>query len=96
MHDESHPHGKKLPTDRVYRVRVVAAFLTVRASLHKLECFRDILEEHAYRLTDRRSLSDLVPFILTEEQTKIRGETTDSNVLRMGDTIEKYRCNQYF
>ena len=31
--------------------------------LAKIDHFRDILEEHAYRLSDRRGMSDLIPFI---------------------------------
>ena len=75
MHDQSHSRGETLSTDqRVYKVKVVTAFLRAGLSLSKLECFRDILEEHAYRLTDRWRMSDLISFILTGEQTKIKGE----------------------
>ena len=80
-HDESHPRGETLPTDqRVYRVKVVTAFLRAGVPLSKLECFRDILEEYAYRLTDRHYMSDLVPFILMEEQAKIKQEIEGKDV----------------
>ena len=48
----------------------------VRAAvpLNKLDCFRDLPEERACRLTDRRHMSDLVPFILKEEQSRIQKE----------------------
>ena len=42
--------------------------------MSKIDCFRDILEEHAYRLTDRRRMLDLVPFILKDEQEKLKDE----------------------
>ena len=42
--------------------------------LHKLVYFRDLLEENAFRLTDRRHMSDLIPFILEEEQARIKNE----------------------
>ena len=35
--------------------------------LNKIDLFRDILEENAYRLTDRRNMSDYVPFIKDEQ-----------------------------
>ena len=47
--------------------------------------FRDILEEHAYRITDSWHISDLVPFIPTEEQTKIKGEIAGRDVLVISD-----------
>ena len=82
-HDESHPRGETLPIDqRVYRVKVVTFFLRAGVPLSKLESFRDILEEHAYRLTDRHytGMSDLVPFILTKEQAKIKQEIEGKDV----------------
>lgn len=75
LHDSSHPCGETLPaSQRVYRVKVVSAFLRAGVPLGKLSCFRDLLEEHAYRLTDRRHMSDLVPVILSDEQKKIKSE----------------------
>ncbi len=46
--------------------------------LAKLDLFRDILEENAFQLTDRRHMSDLVPFILTQEQADVKSENTGS------------------
>ena len=88
-HDESHPRGETLPTGQwVYRVKVGTSFLRAGVPLSKLECFRDILEEHAYRLTDRRHMSDLVPFILTEKQARIKRkiEGRDVSVIFDGTT----------
>ena len=77
VYDESRPRGETLPTDqRVYRVKVVTAFLKAGVPLSKIDCFRDLLEERAFRLTDRRHLADLVPFILKDEQEKLKNEIT--------------------
>ena len=73
--EESHLRGETLPdSQQVYRVKVVTCFLRAAVPLRKLDCFRELLEEHAYRLSDRRHLSDLIPFIHSEEELKIRGE----------------------
>lgn len=73
--EQEHPRGETLPADqRVYRIKVVTAFLKAGVPLAKLDHFRDILEENAYRLSDRRGMSDLIPFILSEEIKCIRDE----------------------
>ena len=78
---EVHQRGESLPLDqRVYRVTVVRSFLRAAVPLNKLDCFRDLLEENAYHLSDRRHMSDLVPFILKEEQCRIRKEIADKHV----------------
>ena len=46
----------------------------------KLEHFRGLLEEHAYWLSDCRGMSDLIPFIRTEEQKKIKAELQGKKV----------------
>ncbi len=46
----------------------------------KLECFRELLEENAFRLVDKRYLLDLIPFILKEEQAYVRQEIADKPV----------------
>ena len=57
VHDKTHPRGETIPTtQRVYRVKVVTTFLKAGIPLNKIDCFRDLLEEHAYRLTDRRHI----------------------------------------
>ena len=97
-HDKSHPGGETLPTEqRVYRVKVVKSFLRAGVPLSKIECFRDILEEHAYQLTDRHHMTDLVPFILTEGQARIKREIEGKDVsvifhdtTRLGEAI--YGC----
>ena len=70
---QSHPKGESLPIQhRVYRVKVMNALLRAGIPLQKLDYFRDILEESGYSLTDRRHMSDLTPFILAEEQAKVK------------------------
>ena len=75
---KEHLKGETLPQQQqVFCVKVVTAFLRAAVPLSKLESFRDLLEEGAYRLTDRRNMSDLVPFILKQEQqlhTEISGK----------------------
>ena len=44
-----------------HSVKVVSAFLRAGVPLSKLQSFKELLEEGRYRLTDRRSLFDLVP-----------------------------------
>ena len=68
---QEHPRGETLSQDqRLYRINVVTAFLKAGVPLAKIDHFRDILEEHAYRLSDRRGMSDLIPFILSEQIKK--------------------------
>lgn len=74
---EVHLRGETLPVaQQVYRVKVVTALLRAGIPLSKLDSFRDILEENAYRLSDRRHMFDLVPFILKEEEGRIQNEIT--------------------
>ncbi len=48
--------------------------------MSKISCFRDLLEENAYRLTDRRSMFDYIPFILKEEEARMRAEIQDTHL----------------
>lgn len=59
---------------QVYRIKVVTAFLKAGVPLSKIDSFRELLEENAYRLTDRRNMHDYVPFILKDEENRIRQE----------------------
>ena len=63
-----HPVGEKLPeSTRIYRVKVVTAFLKAGVPLSKVDSFRDIFEEHAFSLCDSSKLRQLIPFILDKE-----------------------------
>ena len=65
--DECHLHVETLPLEQqVFRVKVVRLFLRAAVALNKLDCFRDLLEEHAWRLTDGCHISHLVAFLLKE------------------------------
>ena len=65
---EVRPVGETLPeSQRVFRVKVVSAFLRAGVPLSKLHHFREVLEQHAYRLADRRGMYDLIPFVLADE-----------------------------
>ena len=62
---QDHPRGETLSKDqRVYRINVATAFLKPGVLLAN---FRDILEEHAYRLSDRRGM---------RSETNQRGQTS--------------------
>ena len=79
--EESHLRGETLPPNQqVYRVRVLTCFLRAGVPLHKYEHFRDLLEENALRLSDRRHMSDLIPFVLKEEQQRIKQEISSKYV----------------
>ena len=58
-----HPSGE---THKLYRIKVVTAFMTAGVPLSKVEFFRPILEENAYRLCERRGLFDLVFSLLLD------------------------------
>ena len=78
---QEHPRGETLSQDqRIYRINVVTSFLKAGVPLAKIDHFRDILEVHAYRLSDRRGISDLIPFILTEEIEQIKKEISGKHV----------------
>ena len=70
MYNEKHHlRGEILPdSQQVYHVQVVTCFLKVAVHLHKLDCFHELPEKHAYQLTDRHHLST---FIRSEEESKI-------------------------
>ena len=48
--------------------------------LNKIDSFRDLLEEHAFALTNSTKLRQLLPFILHEEISRLRKEITDRYV----------------
>ena len=78
---EVHPVGESLPeAHKLWRVKVVTTFLKAGVPLGKVDKFRGLLEEHAYSLSDRRGMSDLIPFIQCEEQQQIKAELQGKNV----------------
>ena len=78
---EVHARGETLPeSHRVYRVKALMTFLRAGVPLNKIEHFRPLLEEHAYSLGGRRAISDLIPFVLQSERTKLKEEITGREV----------------
>ena len=70
---EVHGQGETLPEQQqVFRVKVVKSFLQAGVPLGKIDHFRALFEETGYRLTDKRFLFDLIPFILEEEKARIK------------------------
>lgn len=66
--NEVHPRGEMLPEQQqVYHVKVVSAFLKAGLPLSKVDKFRDCFEKNALRLTDRRGMHDIIPFIFRIE-----------------------------
>jgi len=63
---------------QVFRVKVVTAF---HFCCHPPEQAWDLIEEGAYQLTDLRHMSDLVPFVLKQEQQQLHAEISVSSCL---------------
>ena len=56
--------------------------------------FRSLLEEHAYGLSDRHGMSDLIPFIQSEEQQQIKAELQGKKVWYIFDGTTRLFCHQ--
>ena len=66
----THLVGETLPMEqRVYKLKVVKTFLREAVPISKVDAFRD-----SFRLTDRRHMCDLIPFIITQEKADIKAE----------------------
>ena len=71
----THPVRESLSEEvRVHRVKVVTTFLKARVPLSKLDTFRELLEENAYRFSDSTNLYSLIPFVRQQEQASIQKE----------------------
>ena len=58
---EVHPSGETLSeVHKLWRVKVVTTFMKAGVPLAKVDHFRELLEENAYSLTDRRGICDLI------------------------------------
>ena len=78
---EHHPRGETLPEfQQVYRIRVTRTFLQAGVPMNKLPIFRSILEENGHRLSDKRFMLDLVPFLLEEEEKTLKGLIQDKHL----------------
>ena len=81
FNESNHPRGETLPIEhQAYRVKVVRTFLGAAVPLNKLDKFRNLLEESAFSLSDRRHMSDHIPFILAEERAMLKRELTNKHV----------------
>ena len=80
--DKNHPSGETLPeAQRVFRVQVVVLFLKKGVPLNKLEEFREVMEQNAYRrLADRHGTCDLISIVFKKEQNTIKAEILGENV----------------
>ena len=74
-------------------------FIRTAVPLSKLDIFRELLEENAYRLTDCHHISDLVPLVLSQEVAKIKEEIADRPVFvvfdgttRLGEAMAVVLC----
>ena len=76
-----HPKGETLSDNtRVYRVKVVRAFLRAGVPLQKIDSFRELLEESAFSLSSSQHMRDLIPFIRSEEQRQTMEELRGRDV----------------
>ena len=67
--EQIHGRGETLPElQQAFRVKVVKTFLQAGVPLGKVDQFHTLFEETGYRLTDKRFLFDLIPFILEDER----------------------------
>ena len=79
--NEASPRGETLPeSHKLYRIKVVTAFLKSGIPLQKVDGLREVLECGGYRLTDARGMCDLVPFVRTKEESKIKEELSEKSV----------------
>ena len=79
--EKTHQEGESLPiSQQVYRVKVVTAFLQAGIPINKVNCFRQLLEENAYRLTDRSHMANLIAFIVEQEKHLVKQEIGSRSV----------------
>ena len=76
-----HPIGETISEEvRVYTIKIVTSFLKSGVPLSKIDCFRDLLEENAFRLSQASSLSQLVPFIHQQEQISVKNQIDQQEI----------------
>ncbi|KAK3734379.1 hypothetical protein QZH41_007564 [Actinostola sp. cb2023] len=78
---EHHPKGETLPTStRVFRIKVVQAFLKSGTPLNRLEFFREIFEEAGMSLSSSSNMRQLIPFVLEEEYKCLEREIKGKDI----------------
>ena len=67
---EVNPVGETLPDSVcIFRIKiVVTSFMKAGIPINKVDCFHEVFEENAYRLTSSQNLRQLVPFIHNQEK----------------------------
>lgn len=74
-------HFRILPDSvRVYRLKVLSCFMKAGVPINKMDCFRNILEENSLRLSSSSLLSEMIPVVRRDEETKIRDEVKDKSI----------------
>ena len=70
--NDVHSVGERLPKSvRVYRLKVLRCFMKAGVPCHKVDCFRDILEENSLRLSSRSHFAEMIPIVRPEEEMKL-------------------------
>ena len=76
-----HAVGESLPeSTRIFRVKVVHAFLSAGIPLQKIDKMRDLLEENGHSLSSSTHLRQLVPFIHNNEMSMVQKEISGRHV----------------
>lgn len=57
--------------------------------INKVEVFRDVFEEYEYRLVCRRTMTDNVPFIHSQEISLIKNEISQRNIAVIFDETSR-------
>lgn len=74
-YENEYPRGETLPEDqKLYRVKVTKAFLTAGISLSKIKMLHELLEEHAFRLSDDRGIYDLLSLEIQDIKAELNGK----------------------
>ncbi|XP_032223317.1 uncharacterized protein LOC116604706 [Nematostella vectensis] len=93
-----HPKGQTLSTStRVFRIKVVQAFLKSGTSLNRVEFFREIFEEAGMSLSSSSNMRQLIPFILEEEYkstTSMKGRRVWKNLT--GRVMPRYNSTRWW
>ena len=71
--------GTLTESTQVFHVKIVSTFMRAGVPLNKLDVFRELFEENGYRLTDKRNLFDLIPFIQKREVTEVSAISEEIN-----------------
>ena len=75
---------------KLWRMKVVTTFMRAGVPLAKIDHFKDLLEHHAYSLTDRRGVCDLIPFVQSENRAELQGKKISvifDGTTRLGEAL---------